>query len=152
MKKPSEPDMLKEVCRKIKVEKRVTDAHRTRLSLAFGSRFDKAWEALRERRIKKYVFKPSGRTVWIVVGKRRDYLVMPDAEFCSCEDFYFKFDKGHLCYHIIAQKLAEATDRFDLIEDEDSFYEVLIKEWKAVETRVSKRHREKAPLNSLSPK
>lgn len=152
MKKTSEPDMLKEVCRKIKVEKRVTDAHRTRLSLAFGSRFDKAWEALRERRIKKYVFEPSGRTVWIVVGKQRDYLVMPDAEFCSCEDFYFKFDKGHLCYHIIAQKLAEATDRFDLIEDEDSFYEVLIKEWKAVETRVSKRHREKAPLNSLSPK
>lgn len=144
--------MLKEVCRKIKVEKRVTDAHRTRLSLAFGSRFDKAWEALRERRIKKYVFEPSGRTVWIVVGKQRDYLVMPDAEFCSCEDFYFKFDKGHLCYHIIAQKLAEATDRFDLIEDEDSFYEVLIKEWKAVETRVSKRHREKSPLNSLSPK
>lgn len=152
MKKPSEPDMLKEVCRKIKVEKRVTDVHHTRLSLAFGSRFDKAWEALRERRIKKYVFEPSGRTVWIVVGKQRDYLVMPDAEFCSCEDFYFKFDKGHLCYHIIAQKLAEATDRFDLIEDEDSFYEVLIKEWKAVETRVSKRHREKAPLNSLSPK
>lgn len=152
MKKPSEPDMLKRVCWNIKVEKRVTDAHRTRLSLAFGSRFDKAWEALRERRIKKYVFEPSGRTVWIVVGKRRDYLVMPDAEFCSCEDFYFKFDKGHLCYHIIAQKLAEATDRFDLIEDEDSFYEVLIKEWKAVETRVSKRHREKAPLNSLSPK
>lgn len=152
MKKTSEPDMLKEVCRKIKVEKRVTDAHRTRLSLAFGSRFDKAWEALRERRIKKYVFEPSGRTVWIVVGKQRDYLVMPDAEFCSCEDFYFKFDKGHLCYHIIAQKLAEATDRFDLIEDEDSFYEVLIKEWKAVETRVSKRHREKSPLNSLSPK
>ena len=152
MEKPLEPGVLKEICREIQVEKRVTDAHLTRLSLAFGSRFDRALEALRERRIKKYVFKPSGRTVWIVVGKRRDYLVMPDAEFCSCEDFYFKFDKGHLCYHIIAQKLAEATDRFDLIEDNDSFYDVLIKEWKAVKTRVSKRHREKATLNNLSPK
>jgi predicted nucleic acid-binding Zn finger protein len=152
MEKPSEPGVLKEICREIQVEKRVTDAHLARLSLAFGSRFDRAWEALREGRIKKYVFKPSGRTVWIVVGKRRDYIVMPDAEFCSCEDFYFKFDKGHLCYHIIAQKLAEATDRFDLIEDDDSFYDVLIKEWKAVETRVSKRRREKAPLNSLSSK
>ena len=152
MEKPLEPGVLKEICREIQVEKRVTDAHLTRLSLAFGSRFDRALEALRERRIKKYVFKPSGRTVWIVVGKRRDYLVMPDAEFCSCEDFYFKFDKGHLCYHIIAQKLAEATDQFDLIEDDDRFYDVLIKEWKAVETRVSKKHQEKAPLNSLSPK
>ncbi|MFQ6080098.1 MAG: hypothetical protein ACE5OW_00310 [Candidatus Bathyarchaeia archaeon] len=152
MKKPSEPSVLKEVCREIRAEKRVTDVHLTQLSLAFGSRFDRAWEALREERIKKYVFKPSGRTVWIVVGKRRDYLIMPEAEFCSCEDFYFKFDKGHLCYHIIAQKLAEATDRFDLIEDDDSFYDVLIKEWKAIETRVSKKYQEKASLNSLSPK
>lgn len=152
MEKTSEPGVLKEVCREIQVERRVTDAHLTRLSLAFGSRFDRAWEALRDERIKKYVFKPSGRIVWIVVGKRRDYLVMPDAEFCSCEDFYFKFNKGHLCYHIIAQKLAEATDQFDLIEDDDSFYDVLIKEWKAVETRISKKDREKAILNSLSPK
>ncbi len=152
MEKPSEPGVLKEICREIQMGKQVTDAHLNRLSLAFGSRFDKAWEALREGRIKKYVFKPSGRTVWIVVGKRRDYLVMPEAEFCSCEDFYFKFDKGHLCYHIIAQKLAEATDQFDLFEDDDRFYDVLIKEWKAVETKVSKKHQEKAPLNSLSPK
>jgi len=152
MERQAEPDVLKEICQVIRLEKQMTDAQHTRLSLAFGSRFDRAGDALREGRIKKYLFKPSGKTVWIVVGKRRDYLVMPDPEFCSCEDFYFKFDKGHLCYHIIAQKLAEATDRFDLIEDDDGFYDVLINEWKAVETRVSKRHREKASLNSLSPK
>ena len=127
----SEIVVLKEICRQIQAKRQVTDAHLTRLSLAFGSRFDRAWEALREGRIKRYVFKPSGRTIWIVVGKQRDYLVMPDAEFCSCEDFYFKFDKGHLCYHIIAQKLAEATNQFDLIEDDDGFYDVLIREWKA---------------------
>jgi len=146
MEKTSEPIVLKEICREIQVEKQVTDDHLTRLSEAFGSRFERAWEALREGRIKKYVFKPSGRIVWIVVGKQRDYLVMPDAEFCSCNDFYFKFDEGHLCYHIIAQKLAEAVDRFDLIEDDDRFYDVLIKEWKAVEIRVSKKHEEKASL------
>ena len=64
---------------------------------------------VKDGRVKKYIFKPSGRVVWIVVGKRRDYIVMPSADFCSCEDFYFQFNKGHLCYHIIAQKLAEAT-------------------------------------------
>jgi predicted nucleic acid-binding Zn finger protein len=45
---------------------------------------------LKENRVKKYTFKPSGRVVWVVVGKERDYLIMPDAEFCSCDDFYFR--------------------------------------------------------------
>ncbi len=149
MVKVSENNVLKEICREIQTNKLMRNEHLTRLSTMLGSRFDRAWKALRERRVKKYIFKPSGRIVWIVVGKRRDYLVMSDAEFCSCEDFYFKFDKGHLCYHIIAQKLAEATHRFDLIEDEDHFHDILIKEWKAVETRVSKKHKKKSSLNNL---
>ncbi len=140
MKKPSDVNALKEICKEIEKKGQVIGNHLTRLSAAFGPRFVKAWDAVKERRIKKYVFKPSGRIVWIVVGKEREYLVMPAAEFCSCEDFYFQFDKGHLCYHIIAQKLAEASGRFDLIEEEDHFYEVLIREWKTVETRVSKKH------------
>jgi len=139
MKKPSDIDALRDVCKQIETEGQVSGVHLTRLSATFGSRFVKAWEAVKEGRIKKYVFKPSGRIVWIVVGKGRDYLVMPAADFCSCENFYFQFDRGHLCYHIIAQKLAEVAGRFDLIEEEDSFYEVLIREWKAVETRVSKK-------------
>ncbi|RLI47275.1 hypothetical protein DRO69_01080 [Candidatus Bathyarchaeota archaeon] len=140
MKKSSDVNKLKEICIEIEKEGQITGIHLTRLSAAFGPRFAKAWDAIKERRIKKYVFKPSGRIVWIVVGKEREYLVMPAAEFCSCEDFYFQFDKGHFCYHIIAQKLAEASGRFDLIEEEDYFYEVLIKEWKTVEIKVSKKH------------
>jgi len=140
MKKLSDINALKEICKEIEKEGQVTGPHLTRLSATFGPRFAKAWDAVKERRIKKYVFKPSGRIVWIVVGKEREYLVMPAAEFCSCEDFYFQFDKGHLCYHIIAQKLAEASGRFDLIEGEDHFYEVLIREWKTIEIKVSKKH------------
>jgi len=45
-----------------------------------------------------------------------------------------------LCYHIIAQKLAEATNQFDLIEDDDQLFDILIKEWKATEVKVSKKH------------
>jgi len=146
MKKPSEGDVLKSICKEIEAERKMTDAHISRLSAAFGSRFARAQEAVRDGRIKKYLFKPSGRIVWIVVGKERDYLVMPAAEFCSCDDFYFKFDQGHLCYHIIAQRLADSMGQFDLIEDDDSFYEILIKEWKTIETRISKRRQEKARL------
>ncbi len=141
MKKTPDIDMLRDICKEVETRGQVTATHLTRLSAIFTSRFAKAWETVKERRIKKYVFKPSGRVVWIVVGKEREYLVMPAADFCSCEDFYFQFDKGHLCYHIIAQKLAEAASRFDLIEEEDSFYEVLIREWKAIKTRVSKKDR-----------
>lgn len=141
MKKLSEVEVLKSACEEIGVRGRVTAVNLTRLSETFGPRFVKARAALNEGKIKKYLFKPSGRIVWIVVGKQRDYLVMPAADFCSCNDFYFRFDKGHLCYHIIAQKLAEAKGRFDLIEDNDGFYEVLIKEWKTIETKVSKKYR-----------
>jgi len=135
MKKKLEADVLEDICKTVKSEGQVSESHITRLSEVFGQRIAKALEALHEGRIKKYVFKPSGRVVWIVVGKRRDYLVMPAIDYCSCYDFYFQFDRGHVCYHIIAQKLAEATGRFDAFEDDDQFYNVLIKEWKAPEQR-----------------
>ena len=134
MKKASETEVLEHVCKEAKMKKRVIKAHLSRLSTVFGSRFTKAWEALNKRRIKKYVFKPSGRVVWIVVGKEREYLVMPAADFCSCDDFYFRAmnRKIHLCYHLIAQKLAEALEAYDLVEKNDQLYDSLIEEWKKV--------------------
>jgi len=139
MKKTPEAHVLEDICKTVKSEGQVSESQVARLSEAFGQRVTKALEALQEGRIKKYVFKPSGRVVWIVVGKRRDYLVMPTIDYCSCYDFYFQFDRGHVCYHIIAQKLAEATGKFDAFEDDDQFYNVLIKEWKAPEQRKPKK-------------
>jgi len=138
MKKMREADLLDDVCKTVRAEGKISELNVNRLSEAFGQRFTRALEALDEGRIKKYVFMPSGRVVWIVVGRRRDYLVMPAIDYCSCYDFYFQFDRGHVCYHIIAQKLAEATGRFDVFEDDDQFYNVLIKEWKAPEQRRHK--------------
>jgi predicted nucleic acid-binding Zn finger protein len=82
--------------------------------------------------VKKYAFKPSGRVVWIVVGKERDYLIMAQAEFCTCDDFYFRvLDRQvHLCYHLIAQKIAQVLDWYDAIEERDDLYDSLMKEWK----------------------
>ena len=139
MEKTSEASTLDSICQTIRVEGDVSDSHVAELVDKFGQRADKALEALNESRIKKYVFQPSGRIVWIVVGKERDYLVMPSIGYCSCDDFYYQFDHGHVCYHIIAQKLAEATGRFDFFEDDDQFYDILIREWKAFEERPTKK-------------
>ena len=104
----------------------------TELYELFGQRFTKALDALKENRVKKYVFKPSIRTVWIVIGKERDYLIMAEAEFCMCDDFYFRVldKKIHLCYHLIAQKIAGNLRWYENIEENDELYETLMNEWK----------------------
>jgi len=133
----SEINLLKSIFNEAKKNKRVTGAQLTKLYSVFGERFSKAWKAVLDRRVKKYRFKPSGRVVWIVVGKKRDYLVMPKADFCSCDDFYYRVMDGeaHLCYHLIAQKIAESLGWFDEIIETDDFYDILMREWRSVEDR-----------------
>ncbi len=132
MDKNSEIDILNVICRKAKAEGKLTGKNLTKLYETFGQRFIRAFEALKENRVKKYVFKPSGKTIWIVVGKERDYLIMPEAEFCTCDDFYFRvLDKQvHLCYHLIAQKLAKNLKWYETIEEHDEIYDSLMTEWK----------------------
>jgi predicted nucleic acid-binding Zn finger protein len=132
MDEKSEIDMLNTACKEAKAEGRLTGTNLTRLYDVFGQRFTKAFEALKENRVKKYAFKPSGRIVWIVVGKERDYLTMPEAEFCTCDDFYFRVldKKVHLCYHLIAQKLAKILNWCEDIDEHDELYDSLMNEWK----------------------
>ena len=132
MDKKSEIEMLNEICKKAKAEGKLTGKNLTDLYEVFGQRFTRAFEALKENRVKKYVFKPSGKTVWIVVGRERDYLIMPEVEFCMCDDFYFRvMDKEiHLCYHLIAQKLARNLNWYSTIEEHDEIYRSLMDEWK----------------------
>jgi len=132
MDKNSEDNVLRNICKKAKKEGKLTGKNLTKLYEVFGQRFIKAFEAVKENRVKKYVFKPSGRIVWIVVGKERDYLLMPEAEFCTCDDFYFRvLDREvHLCYHLIAQKIANILKWYDAVEERDKLYDSLMKEWK----------------------
>lgn len=132
MDKNSEVNILRNVCKKARKEGKLTGKNLTKLYEIFGQRFIKAFEALKENRVKKYVFKPSGRVVWIVVGKERDYLLMPEAEFCTCDDFYFRvLDREvHLCYHLISQKIANILKWYDALEERDKLYDSLMKEWK----------------------
>lgn len=128
----SEIDALNKICREAKADGKISGKNLTVLYELFGQRFTKALDALKENRVKKYVFRPSGRIVWIVVGRERDYLIMPEAEFCMCDDFYFRvLDKEiHLCYHLIAQRIARNLGWYETIEEDDSLYDPLMSEWK----------------------
>ena len=128
----SEIELLNIACKEAKAEGKLTGKNLTKLYDVFGQRFTKAFETLKENRAKRYVFKPSGKVVWIVVGKERDYLIMPEAEFCTCDDFYFRVmdKKVHLCYHLIAQKLAKNLNWYESIEEHDELYDSLMNEWK----------------------
>jgi predicted nucleic acid-binding Zn finger protein len=132
MNENSEIETLNAICREAKTEGKLSGKNLTELYELFGQRFTKALDALKENRVKKYVFKPSGRTVWIVIGREHDYLIMPEAEFCTCDDFYFRvLDREiHLCYHLIAQKIARNLGWYETLEETDELYKTLMSEWK----------------------
>jgi predicted nucleic acid-binding Zn finger protein len=132
MNENSEIETLNAICREAKTGGKLSGKNLTELYELFGQRFTKALDALKENRVKKYVFKPSGRTVWIVIGRERDYLIMPEAEFCTCDDFYFRvLDREiHLCYHLIAQKIARNLGWYETLEETDELYKTLMNEWK----------------------
>lgn len=132
MNENSEIETLNAICREAKADGKLSGKSLTDLYDLFGQRFTKALNALKENRVKKYVFKPSGRKVWIVIGRERDYLIMPEAEFCTCDDFYFRVldKKIHLCYHLIAQKIARNLGWYETLEETDKLYKTLMTEWK----------------------
>lgn len=112
----------------------ISDDQKKRLTTMFGNRFLSACKAIEEGKVKNYLFHPSERTVWIVVGKEDEYQILPRVGFCSCNDFYFRVisHEASLCYHLIAQKLAEALKRFILVENPDEAYEPLMEGWRKI--------------------
>lgn len=128
----SENEILNRVCTKAKAAGKLSGDNLNQLYELFGQRFTKALDAVTEGRVKKYIFKPSGRIVWIVVGRERDYLIMPEAEFCTCDDFYFRVldKKVHMCYHLLTQKIAQNLGWFKTYEESDESFDMLMNEWK----------------------
>lgn len=124
--------ILESVCDELRSSRELTRAQWNRLRSALGERFDKAWRLVEERRVKRYVFEPSGRTVWVVVGRISEYQVLPMSGYCDCNDFYFRVVDGEagLCYHLLSQRLAEALDAFEEVSEEDEFYNQLMAEWR----------------------
>jgi predicted nucleic acid-binding Zn finger protein len=128
----SEIEKLRSICRKAKKEGKLSGKNLNELYTIFGQRFTKALDALKNNRVKKYNFKPGCKTVWVVIGRERDYLVIPEADFCTCDDFYFRVldKKIHFCYHLIAQKIARNLGWYETIEENSDLYDSLMNEWK----------------------
>jgi len=105
------------------------------LKKTFGERFTNGWELANSRKVRRYEFKPSGRVIWAVQGRKGEYQVMPDIPFCYCDDYYFRVmeKKRGLCYHIIAQKIAEALSEFERVSKKDSQYQAITDRWRARE-------------------
>jgi len=103
-----------------------------RLKKAYGAKYSKAEELINSSSVKKYVFLPSGRIVWIVVGKEKEYFVIPRL-YCQCDDFYINVvvrKKADFCYHMIAQLVADKTGAYESYEVPDSDFIRLNCEWK----------------------
>lgn len=102
-----------------------------RLIEAFQKRFNQAMELVEEEKVSKYVFSPSGRTIWVVAGKHGEYQVLPESMFCSCDDYFFRVMSGkkQVCYHIIAQQMGEALGKCRTTDLADSNYAQITSKW-----------------------
>ena len=123
---------LEQILRDLRISREISRQNWQRLRQTFGDRFDKSWKMVTENRVKKYVFKPSGRTLWIAIGQNAEYLIYSNAGYCSCSDFYFRVldNEKAYCYHLLAQKLAEALNHYDTIIEDDEAYSQLLGIWK----------------------
>jgi predicted nucleic acid-binding Zn finger protein len=113
----------------------VSESLKDSLVKLFGERYANGWKLATSRKVRCYEFKPSGRVVWAVQGRRGEYQVMPDIPFCYCDDYYFRVmdKKRGLCYHIIAQRLAEALNQYVKISKRDVQYSTITDRWRAKE-------------------
>jgi predicted nucleic acid-binding Zn finger protein len=121
--------------KKLKKKKALDSAILKDFSETFNDRFWKGLKAAVDGQVKKYVFHPSKREIWVIVGKKKDYLLISDF-YCSCQDFYLNVvvrKKNKYCYHILSKTIAEALNLFEEIKIEDSKYDILMKEWEKIE-------------------
>jgi predicted nucleic acid-binding Zn finger protein len=116
---------------RIRLNGKVARRDMAELRRVFGARFTGAWGLIREGRVKKYVFKPSGRVQWIVAGKERDYLIYEASGYCHCRDFYMAImdGKAKACKHLIAQRIASQTGLYSIVVEDDENRAGLLEEW-----------------------
>ena len=127
--------LMEEAYSELKSRGEISAELRESLEKAFGDRFTNGWQLANSNKVRRYDFTPSGRVVWVVHGRTSEYQVMPDIPFCYCDDYYFRVmdKKRGLCYHIIAQHVAEALNKFDRTSKSDSQYSTITDRWRARE-------------------
>jgi len=79
--------------------------------------------AIESGSVKHILFVPSGKCLWIVVGKYNEYWTDLGLNFCSCKDFYFTTLSGGMdCYHLKSVKRAIEENKFSTIRFNDIEY------------------------------
>src|SRR6266508_1141330 len=129
--RPDEDTALKQVSEELRRTHSLSDEQRQTLSKIFEKRLPPALALVEARNVTIHRFKPSGRTIWIVKGRKGDYQVMPESMFCTCDDYYFRVmdNKKQLCYHLVAQQIAEALSQYGVLDFADSQYAEVTSKW-----------------------
>lgn len=98
----------------------------------YGKKFVRALRVVEEKKIEKYHFKPSDSVTWIVKGKTRQYMVIPKI-YCTCRSFYQEVvisRESTMCYHLLAQQIAEIRNQYDVVNSSDTARRKLYVEWR----------------------
>ena len=98
----------------------------------YGKKFLRALRVVEEKKVEKYHFTPSDSITWIVKGRARQYLVIPKT-YCTCRSFYQEVvisRESDMCYHLLAQQIAEIRNQQQLIESTDAARRKLYVEWR----------------------
>ncbi|MFW9805670.1 MAG: hypothetical protein ACFFFK_02945 [Candidatus Thorarchaeota archaeon] len=98
----------------------------------YGKKFVRALRTVEEGKIVKFKFNPSGSVTWIAKGRRRQYLLIPEL-YCTCRSFYQEVviaRETSMCYHLLAQRIAEIRDEFNTQESTDRERRKLYVEWR----------------------
>ncbi len=127
-----EESVLTQACQQIRRTRAIPDELKALMAKTFDKKFHEAMKLVDQRRVRQVSFVPSGRIIWIVRGRKKEYQVVPQSMFCTCDDYYFRVmgHKKQLCYHLIAQHLAEALGMQDRSDSVDSEYAGFTAKWK----------------------
>jgi len=128
-----ELEVIERTCREVSSSRKLTDTQKARLGEQFADRFKNAIELVEKRKVRRFRFRPSGRVIWAVKGRKGVYQVIPETNFCNCDDYYFRVMDGKraLCYHIIAQKISSALGRFESSDLKDTQYAKITQQWRS---------------------
>ena len=98
----------------------------------YGKKFVRALRVVEENKVKKYEFHPSESTTWIVRGRQRQYMIIPKI-YCTCRSFYQEVvisRESTMCYHLLAQQIAELRGEYEKIRSTDSERRKMYVEWR----------------------
>jgi len=141
MSKPGtkELEFLQRICDRIQETGELPSQRDLKLQPSFQKRLEKAVRIVENRSVSKYTFTPSGRIVWTVKGRSGEYQTIPETNFCSCDDFYFRVMgfKRQVCYHIIAQKIADILKLYIEHALKDSDYDRITEKWRLKESSAT---------------